>query len=129
VNTGVRLIEQVRSALDRGLYPLFVAEGESKAKLARIRHSEYLARGLRSLKEVPGTLVVYGHSLAENDEHVFGRVAKGKIKQLFIGLYGNPESRENRILSKRAHDLTALRGDRLPLAVEFFDATSAHVWG
>src|SRR2546423_14725483 len=35
-NTGIRLVEQIRNALQRNLYPLFVAEGESLQKLARI---------------------------------------------------------------------------------------------
>ena len=89
VNTGVRLIDQVRDALKDDLYPLIVAEGESAQKKSKIMHSNYLSRGYRSLPKVTGALFVYGHSLADNDEHIL-RLVEGKVKQVFISLYGDP---------------------------------------
>lgn len=38
VNTGQRLIEQIRDALEKNYFPLFVAEGTSQEKLERIMH-------------------------------------------------------------------------------------------
>jgi hypothetical protein len=43
VNTGLRLIDQIRDALKRDYFPTFVAEGTSNEKLIRIRHNDYLA--------------------------------------------------------------------------------------
>ena len=76
--TGVRLIEQIREALSRDFFPLFVAEGSSAEKLERIRHSDYLAKAYRSFQEIQHCLFVYGHSLAANDEHYLRRIEKGK---------------------------------------------------
>ena len=45
----------MREALNADLYPIFVAEGESKKKLERIRHSDFLYRSLRSFREIGGT--------------------------------------------------------------------------
>ncbi len=64
INTGVRLIEQIRDALSRNYFPLFVAEGTSDEKLDRIRHSDYLAKAYRSFCEIQGALFIYGHSVS-----------------------------------------------------------------
>lgn len=78
INTGIRLIEQVRTALQQDLYPLFVAEGESSQKLERIRHSDFLSKAQRSLLSLGGSLFTYGHSIAENDSHILRLIVKSK---------------------------------------------------
>jgi hypothetical protein len=128
INTGIRLIDQVRDALKRGLYPLFVAEGESEKKLDRIKHSDFLARAYRSFAKIGGTLVILGHSFADNDAHILQRIARGKVAKLLVGVHGDPESAANRRLMRRARDLALGRLERRPLSVEFFDSTTAEVW-
>jgi Domain of unknown function (DUF4917) len=70
-------VEQANEALAADLFPVFVAEGESKQKLAKIQHSAYLHHSYKSFcTEMQGAnkaLFVYGHSLAENDRHIFHR--------------------------------------------------------
>ncbi|WP_334188302.1 DUF4917 family protein [Noviherbaspirillum sp.] len=129
LNTGVRLIHQIRNALDRGLFPLFVSEGTSAEKLARIRHSDYLAKAYRSFSEITGALFIYGHSLAENDEHYLKRIEKGKISQLYIGLYGDPNSDANKLITRRADLMSNNRRRGAPLSISYFDSASAKVWG
>lgn len=129
INTGIRLIEQIRDALQREYFPLFVAEGTSREKQARIRHSDYLAKAYRSFSEIGGCLFVYGHSLAENDEHFLQRIEKGKIQHLFVGLYGDHESEDNKRIIKRAELMATSRSYKRPLDVSFYDSASAHVWG
>jgi hypothetical protein len=90
INTGIRLIEQVRSALEANLYPLFVAEGESQQKLARVRHSDFLSKAHRSMLYIGGAIFTYGHSLADSDAHVLRLIVKSKVRQLFVGIYGDP---------------------------------------
>ena len=128
VNTGIRLIDQVRDALSRNYFPLFVAEGTSAEKLERIRHSDYLAKGYRSFSEIGGSLFIYGHSLAENDEHYLGRIEQGKVRKLFIGLYGDPESPNNKCIVRRALAMPARRRRNVGLDVYFYDVGSASVW-
>jgi hypothetical protein len=129
VNTGIALIDQIRDALGRNYYPLFVAEGESRQKLARIKHSDYLSRSYRSFAQIGGTLFVYGHSFAANDEHVLRLIERGKLNRLFVGLYGDPDSDTNKCIVTRALTMPAKRPARRPLSVEFFDAATAKVWG
>lgn len=127
--TGIRLIEQIREALSRDFFPLFVAEGSSTEKLERIRHSDYLAKAYRSFQEIQHCLFVYGHSLAANDEHYLRRIEKGKLAHLFVGLYGDPESVLNRQIVKRAKAMSLTRRGKRELKVDFYDSASAAVWG
>jgi len=127
--TGIRLIEQIREALSRDFFPLFVAEGTSKEKLERIRHSDYLAKAYRSFQEIQHCLFVYGHSLAANDEHYLRLIEKGKLAHLFVGLYGDPASATNQQVVQRAQAMSLARGRRRELRVDFYDSGSARVWG
>lgn len=125
--TGVRLIEQVRSALSKDLFPLFVAEGTSDEKLERIRHSDYLAKAYRSFESIQGCLFIYGHSLAENDEHFLKLIERGKLSRLYVGLYGSPDSDANKRIVRRANAMSLARSSR-PLKVGFYDTATAKVW-
>jgi hypothetical protein len=132
INTGVRLIEQIRTALNRDYYPLFVAEGSSEEKLVRIKHNDYLAKAYRSFSGITGSLFIYGHSLAENDEHFLKVIeSRNKLGCVYVGIYGDPGSDENRKIISRAERMMINResaNNRRPLAVKFFDASTAHVW-
>ena len=129
VNTGVPLIDQIRDALQHGLYPLFVAEGQSSQKLARIKHNEFLGRAYRSFAKIGGGLYVYGHSMAVNDEHIIKLIEKNKVSKLFIGLYGDPNSEGSQSIIERAFKIKAARPIKRPLEVAFFNAGSTQVWG
>jgi hypothetical protein len=132
---GIPLVDQIRAALDGGKFPLFVTEGDSAGKLARIRHSGYLQRSLKSFAGMcrsPGTagsLFIFGHSLAPNDDHALRHIEKGKVAQVYVSLFGDVNSDYNRTIIRRAQRMSAVRNDRNPLSVSFFDATSAAVWG
>ena len=128
-NTGVRLIDQIRAALDNGLYPIFVAEGESAHKFERIRHSDFLSKAYRSFQEIRNALFVFGHAMAPNDEHIIRLLGRGKISQLFVGLYGDPNGDQNQFIRRTAERLRGMRPARRPLTVEYYDAASARVWG
>jgi hypothetical protein len=128
VNTGVRLVDQIRNALSKNFFPLFVSEGTSNEKLERIRHNDYLAKAYRSFSEITGALFIYGHSLAENDEHYLKRIEKGKVSCVYVGIYGDPDGDENRKIISRAKKLISGRAPGRPLQVQFYDAATARVW-
>ena len=127
--TEVRLIDQVRAALDAGLFPLIVTEGESNKKLEQINHHTYLARSYRSFAKIGGALYVFGHSLAESDDHILRLIEKNKVRQLFVSVFGDPASIENQRIIGRAELLAERRPSARPLTVSFFDAEEAQVWG
>lgn len=127
VNTGLALIDQIRAALNDNKFPLFVAEGTANEKIERIRHNDYLARGLRSFNQISGSLFIYGHSLAENDSHILRAIERGKLTQLYVGIYGNPNTPENLSIISRANKMNYAERKKI-LNVYFFDATTAKVW-
>ena len=128
VNTGVRLIEQVRTALTNNLFPLVVAEGNTAEKIGRISHSGYLHRGLRSFKKIGGSLFLFGLSLGQQDQHILKSISRnGRLSALYVSLYGNPDSADNRRIQAEAQSLNG--GRRRQFTIKFFQAESARVWG
>jgi hypothetical protein len=135
--TDTPIVEQIRVALDEEKYPLFVAEGDSKTKRARILHNGYLQKALRSFEACctssSNAIVVFGHSLSDNDRHVLRLIAKRNCADLAVSLFGSPESAANRAAVAAAKALQDKRGPakgRQPaLRVTYYDAKSAHVWG
>lgn len=126
------LMDQIRSALDEDRYPMFVSEGTSASKMRRINKSAYLSKGLRSFAsccDVKGAaMFIIGHSLAGNDDHVLRRIRDGKIGQLYVSIFGDPDSRPNRIVMAKAQSFAHRRHDKVPLEVEFIDAESIQIW-
>lgn len=133
IRKEVRLVEQARSAIDANAYPLFVAEGSSEQKKNKIRHNAYLYQGFKQLTrnalEPKPCFFIFGHSLAESDDHILTRLARGHFPKLYVGIFGDAKSEINRLIIRRASSLTAQRGTRNPLAVAFYNSASANVWG
>lgn len=136
VNSGKALIDQANEALHQNLFPVFVAEGDSKSKLTKIQHSAYLHHNFKSFAGAckgssKGTaLFVFGHSFAENDAHVLNMIGTNKISHLFVSLFGDPSGKGNQTIQFNVEKIAALRPNSYPsLNVNFFDAASAKVWG
>lgn len=131
--TDIPLLEQIRSALDEDKYPLFVSEGTNDAKLRKIMHNAYLHKAYRSFSQIceqkNSAIVIFGHSLAESDDHIFRRISKGRVGQVFVSIFGDPDSETNNAVRKKAEMLASRRDSRrYPLDVAFYDATTANVW-
>jgi len=130
-------VDQIREALDEDRYPLFVAEGTKESKLRRILHNGYLHKALRSFEAccnpAADAIMVFGHSLADNDAHVLRCIASGGAANLLVSLYGDPETPGNRTVIQNAETLVRTRarrrGKRFPLTVTLYDAASARIWG
>ncbi len=133
IRTNDRLIDQARAAIRDDKFPLFVAEGSSDQKKAKIRHNAYLYQGLKQLtaNAVQGQhcFFIHGHSLSANDDHILQRLAKGRFKKLYISLHGDLNSDNNRQIIAKAERMAALRHDRYPMELAFYSAESANVWG
>jgi hypothetical protein len=131
VNTQTALINQIRDALSAEKYPVFVAEGEWKAKLDRIQHSGFLNRAYRSFGKIGNALFIFGHSMAEHDDHVLKLIETGKVSTLWVGLFGDPDSASNQSIRVRADRIATARAMRKgkSLTVHFYDALSAKPWG
>lgn len=129
-NTGIPLVEQIRAALKQNYYPVFVSEGTSAEKVERIRHNDYLSKMYRGFTQIQGSLVVFGHSLDQCDEHIFlDRIGRhGKTGKLFVSIYGDPADSANNAIIRNAQRIVGMRSARRPLSVYFFDAKSVNTW-
>lgn len=138
IDTGMTLIEQARKALKKNKFPLFVTEGNSDKKMTKISHSAYLFNAYNSfegitksgLSKKPGNtcLFTYGVSFSDNDKHIFNKIANGRIKHLFIGIYGDPKAERNENIIAIAESLKSSRREH-SLDITYFDAETAKVWG
>lgn len=133
VRKNVPLVEQARDAINDSAYPLFVAEGSSAQKKDKIRHNAYLYQGFKQLtanaNQGKHCFFIFGHSLAENDDHILNRLGRGRFRKLYVGIYGDPNSKDNQRIVTRAKSLANMRSEKWPLDVAFYDAASAQVWG
>lgn len=129
---GSPLIEQARNALENGLFPVFVSEGTSQQKKSKIRHNAYLYQGFKSLvnntEQTRPCFFIFGHSLADNDDHILRHIGKGKFPKVYIGLHGDVDSEGNQQIIEKAHQLASQRKNWHPLDIDFFDSQSARVW-
>lgn len=133
IRKGEPLVDQARTAIAANKFPLFVAEGASTQKKNKIRHNAYLYQCFKVLTANAQIgkhcFFLFGHSLAESDDHILVRLGRGRFKKLYVGLFGDADTPENKEVIARAHAIAAHRHDRYPLEVVFFDSSSANVWG
>lgn len=130
---GVPILTQARTAMEQGMFPLFVAEGSSEQKLAKIKHSAYLYHSYKSfsaqMEQKEQALFIFGHSFSENDNHVLRKISDGKTAHLFVSALGSLDDESKQSFLKRVSAVVRQRDGNVPLLVTFFDASSANVWG
>ncbi len=130
---GVPILIQARTAMEQGMFPLFVAEGSSEQKLTKIKHSAYLYHSYKSfsaqMDQKDQALFIYGHSFSDNDNHVLWKISDGKVAHLFVSVQGSLDDENKRSFRERVNAVVRQREGNVSLAVTFFDAASANVWG
>jgi hypothetical protein len=124
---GVPLADQVKQAIERDRFPVFISEGSTEHKLARIKKNGYLSRTFSSLKSITGNLFIFGHSIRDEDDHVFDFLNQNnKNLKMFIGLFGDPEETHNQVIINKIEKWRKSYRDKV---FEFYDSTSVDVWG
>lgn len=121
---GDSIIDQVRNNLNRGNFPLFVSEPTYQKKKQRIDHNSYLSYCFQALRELSGTLFIHGHSMDENDKHIFNQIRNSHVSKIFVSIFGDENSEAN--TRTKANSLAYLQESGV--AVDFYDAESAPVW-
>jgi len=105
--------------------PIYVAEGTSNAKLAKINSVPYLRYCYDTLSKSSGNLFVYGHSAAQNDAHIYRALFKSEIDHLYFCIH-QPSADINLIDGELAR---YKRQYSSAVDYTFVDSESAHVWG
>jgi hypothetical protein len=70
-----------------GTYPLCITEGTADQKLAAIRRSGYLQFALQQFAAETGALVVFGHSLSDEDSHLTSLMARTADRPIAVSIY------------------------------------------
>lgn len=115
------IVDQVRDNLNQGKFPLFVSEPTHQKKRARIEHNPYLNSCFKALKKLSGPLFIHGHSMAENDKHIFDQINESGVDKVFISIYGNENSDANKETMANARRF-------IDADIEFYDASTAPIW-
>jgi hypothetical protein len=106
-------------------FPLYVAEGTSAAKMARIKANTYLAHCHEKLCASKGAFFVFGHSASGNDAHIYEAIFSSGIKHLYFCVH-KPTVEKIRTFRGELARYRARAGSDADFT--FVDAESAHVW-
>lgn len=121
------IIEIIQDCLNNKRFPLVVAEGESYDKLKKIKRNNYLRYCLDSIQEAKGVFFIHGHSLDENDKHIFNKIKiNSAVKELYIGVF-NPEEYIDPVYER----VMGIFGSRIrneTLKIYFYDSSTANIW-
>ncbi len=139
--TTMPLVSQVKEAMDKGEYPLVVAEGDSSAKDKQMSSNPYLKNAYDKFKNLGGQLFTYGFSFADQDNHLMQAIARNPFyRHLWIGIRGGFEKDSNVRIFEKTNEMKEIRegvikgkkysasrkaGD---LKVHFYDSGSMDIW-
>lgn len=122
------LLEKITREWSSGHYvPVFVSEGTSKQKFAAIRRSHYLTNVYEEvLPSIGESLVAYGWSFDERDQHVLDAISTNPPKLMAVSVFtGQPDGDQQAF----CHQVLKAAGRSLPdTDVTFFDSQSPGCW-
>jgi hypothetical protein len=121
---GETIIEQVRKNLDKGKFPLFVSEPNNDKKKEKIDHNPYLRHAFGKLKELDHTLFIHGHSMDENDNHIFNQVKSSGVEKVYVSIFGDENTADNKRLKANAKKYLS----SITVSVVFYQAETAPIW-
>lgn len=123
--TEKSLKDQTLDNLNKDIYPIFVSEGTSEQKKAKIIHNAYLNHCFKSLASIGtknSSLVIFGTLLKRNDIHIRKAIIKSKVPNLYIGVANATDASEFDDLIEETKKL------KYPKKIYFYDYRTAKVW-
>ena len=113
------ILDQFETGYSDEESPLLISEGSSADKVASIRSSDYLTFAHQSLASHEGGLVVFGHSLGEQDDHPVTPMQSWRGNPIAISM--RPDDDEDRVIQAKDR----FRSRLSPMKdVVFFDSTT-----
>lgn len=125
-SNGTYILDQIKSRIDSGHYPIFVTAGNGDEKLEHITHNKYLANAYENLTKINGSLITFGFSFGPYDDHIihainraakFGSSTNGPLRSIYIGVYSDADAKWIESIEHK-----------FGLKVNTFDAKTAPVW-
>jgi hypothetical protein len=130
-----RLVDTVGKRIAKDDVPLFISEGSSQEKRVRIAESDYLTAASECLSaacdDAEACLFVFGHSLRDEDDHIFEKIVEGRMAEVFVSVRPADEPEAHAQMQKAAELWVAKRARRggPPLTVFRYDPGEAAPWG
>lgn len=107
--------------------PVFVSEGTSEQKRAAIRRSPYLSTVYEEvLPDLGESVVVFGWSVSENDDHLLDQVCRGAVHRFAVAV--DPEEADLGEFEAMVHRKLEERLGRNRFELMFFDRSSGGCW-
>jgi hypothetical protein len=106
--------------------PLYVAEGTSSQKLSKIFGSPYLRHCFNQIDKCEGALFIFGHSADRNDEHIYDKIFRSNIENLYYCIH---EPTAAKVAERNAELARYKARAESDVDFTFVDSTSANVWG
>lgn len=123
VTSGTIISDITDTIRTRQELPLFVSEGTALQKMTRINSVPYLRYCYEKLKCLTDTLFILGHSIAENDFHLYDAIFESNVKKLFICVHRPDEN-----LQGTKERLAQFRERNNQIAVEYIDSATIKIW-
>jgi len=122
---GTTIIGDITETIRGGRLPLFVAEGSTLQKVHKIFSVPYLKHCYEMLQSIKGNLFIFGHSLDENDSHIYDAICRSKeIKKLFFCVHKPVDN-----LKAIEEKLAKYKVRRKDIEFFYIDAALVKVWG
>lgn len=121
------LLQKIGSRMEKGEYPIFVTAGDGQQKLRHITHNQYLTHSFDSLCNMEGSLVTFGFSFGDSDDHIItainraakhGRKVPDRLWSIYIGVYSDNDRRHIEQIESKFR-----------CKVHVYDAKSVSIWG
>jgi Domain of unknown function (DUF4917) len=103
--------------------PLFVAEGTAVQKMKRINSVPYLRTAYEKFQKLSGTILIFGHSAAPNDLHIYNAIFASQVENVLFCVHN-----ANGDWSALKERLARFQVRRQDIEISYVDAASAHVW-
>jgi hypothetical protein len=121
---GKYLLENIKHRMSDDEYPIFVTAGNANEKLQHITHNQYLTYCYDRLCSIEGSLITFGFSFGDNDEHIIEAINKAHKKphgerlwSVYIGVYNEYDLKHiEKIKSK------------FKCKVNIWNATTVKIW-
>jgi hypothetical protein len=123
--TGTTIISDIENTVrSQRRLPLFISEGTTNQKLAKINSVPYLHHAQKKLKELTGSVFVFGHSVHDNDAHIYKSIFSSNISKIVMCVHNPQENLEG--IEDRLAQYARRRDD---IEIHYVDAASVAVWG
>ncbi|MDR0891059.1 MAG: DUF4917 family protein [Mediterranea sp.] len=125
---GNFLLKNIKDRIDKKEYPIFVTGGTADDKLRHIMHNQYLSFCYDKLSIITGSLVTYGFSFGDNDDHIIKAINRAahhkrqgdpntKLASVYIGVYSDNDIKHIENIESK-----------FECKINMYNARTANVW-